>query len=139
MQQVYSPYQHYQKQQQHEVLTASPVKLVGMLLEGAILFNKRAMAALEDGRKVNCLEFSDRACKIVMHLYNCLDFDKGGDVAAKLASLYSYLLDQYADFVKGNRKPETLASINHILGVIYDGWKQLEIQHLEGKPDAVKP
>lgn len=131
MQQIYSPYQRYEKQKQHEVLTASPVKLVGMLLEGAILFNKRAAVALEDGRKVNCLEFADRACKIVMHLYNCLDFDSGGEVAGKLGTLYSYLLDQYADFVKGNRKPETLASINNVLGVILEGWKQIEGKHAD--------
>lgn len=135
MQQVYAPYRQYQKQQQHEVLTASPVKLVGMLLEGAILFNKRAAAALEDGRNVNALEFADRACKIVMHLYNSLDFDKGGDVAVKLGSLYSYLLDQYADFTKPDRKPGALESINKVLSLILDGWKQIEgKQNDVGKP-----
>jgi flagellar protein FliS len=135
MQQVYAPYRQYQKQQQHEVLTASPVKLVGMLLEGAILFNKRAAAALEDGRNVNALEFADRACKIVMHLYNSLDFDKGGDVAVKLGSLYSYLLDQYADFTKPTRKPGALSSINNVLSLILDGWKQIEgKQNDVGKP-----
>jgi len=128
MQQLYSPYQQYQKSKQHEVLTASPVKLVGMLLEGAILFNKKALISLEENHVVAALEFVDRSSKIIMHLYNSLDFEKGGDIASKFGSLYSYILDQSCDFIKSNRKPETLTTVNGVLATILEGWRKLEAQ-----------
>ena len=126
MQQVFSPYQQYQKQKDHDVRSASPVKLIGMLLEGAILFNKRAIASIEEKRRVNALEQADRACKIVLHLYNCLDFDRGGEISDKLASLYNYILDQYVRFAKGDVKVVTLEGVNRILDTILQGWKQVE-------------
>lgn len=135
MQQVYSPYQQYQRQKDVEVRTATPVKLIGMLLEGAILFNKKAMAAMDTAQKVKALENVDRSMKIVVHLYNCLDFDKGGEISERLAALYSYILEQFVVFMKGGCKNETLESINKILGIILDGWKQIEGAPQNAKPD----
>lgn len=126
MQQIHSPYQQYQKQKDNDVRSASPVKLIGMLLEGAVLFNKKAIAAIDENRRVNALEYADRGCKIVLHLYNCLDFERGGEISDKLASLYNYILTQYRGFARGDTRAETLVSINTILGTIHEGWKQVE-------------
>lgn len=127
MQQFYSPHQQYRRQKEQEVRTAGRVKLVVMLLEGAICFNKKAEAAMESGHRNVVLENVDRAAKIVMHLYESLNFEQGGKVSEQLASLYNYICDRYAKFVKGKLEDRTtLASVNGVLGTLLDAWKKIE-------------
>ena len=129
MQQVYSPYQQYQRQKNIEVETADRVKLISMLLEGAICFNKKALVCLECDDHVKTMEFAVRGQKIVMHLYECLDFDnEGAEIAKQLGRLYSYCGDEYAKFLKGDKVASRLESINEVLGTLLEGWKQIEGQ-----------
>lgn len=127
MQQVYGPYQQYKRQKEHDIQSASRVKLVVMLLEGAICFNKKAAMAVEANNKVAILENIDRANKIVMHLYESLNFDQGSKISEQLASLYSYICDRYTKFVKGKMDDlKDINSINTVLGTLLEAWKKIE-------------
>lgn len=125
---MYNPqggYNQYVQQQQLSVQAADRVTLIRMLLEGAISFNKKAQFALEKGEKKETLEAVDRAARIVLHLYSCLNFDDGGEVAEHLGQLYNYVCDQYIIFQMDMNNFKSLESINDVLNTILEGWKQL--------------
>src|SRR4051812_2428245 len=123
MQQIYNPYSQYSKQNQSEIAQADPVKLVSLLLEGAVRFVKRALMEAENKKTKEVLESIDSASKIIIHLYGCLDFEKGGDVAERLSTLYSYIIDQITHVSKHPDDKGSLNSINEVLNIILDGWK----------------
>lgn len=137
IQNIYSPYQQYQRQKDNEVRVASPTKIISMLLEAAIMHNKKALMALEEDRKVKALENVTHASEIVSHLYECLDFDRGGKISEQLGSLYSYVLNEYVNFMRKDKyNPELLKSVNNVLSILLDGWKQIEEQqNKEGQND----
>lgn len=125
---MYNPqggYSQYVQQQQLSVQAADRVTLIRMLLEGAISFNRKAQFSLEKGEKKDVLEAVDRAARIVLHLYSCLNFDEGGEVAERLGQLYNYVCDQYIIFQMDMNNYKSLESINDVLNTILEGWKQL--------------
>lgn len=133
MQQIYAPHQQYRRQKEEEIRTASRVQLVIMLLEGAVCFNKKASMAIEANNRQAALENVDRASKIIMHLYESLDFEKGGALSEKLASLYNYICDRYTKFVvKKIEGPEMIQSVNTVLQTLLDAWRKIE----EGEKNA---
>ena len=125
MQQVYSPYGQYRLQKNHVIASADRVTLIAMLLEGALSYNKKALLALEDKNEVMALESIDYAVRIVLHLYACLNFEDGGEIADRLGKLYNYVCNQYISWQKNLKNTAAIESINNILGTIYEGWKQL--------------
>ncbi len=126
MQQIYNPYSQYVKQNQSEIEHANPIQLVSLLLEGTTRFIKRALIAVDNKNNKEVLESIDSASKIIIHLYNCLDFEKGGDVAERLSTLYSYIIEQITHVTKHPDDKGSLNSINEVLNIILDGWKQVE-------------
>lgn len=66
-----------------------------------------------------------RAQKIVMELMSCLDIQAGGEIAANLLSLYTYVLNQLVD---ANVKDDA-DSVNRAIQVFSDlreSWAQIE-------------
>lgn len=131
MQPTYSPYNNQYKQQRlQEIQSASRIDLIIMLLEGAVSYNRKALLAQEKGDKILILESIESASKIIMHLYSCLDFEKGGEIAKHLGDLYDYICDRYVSFRKiilrqNEQDPAVLNSINQVLGHVLEAWKQL--------------
>ena len=124
--QVYqNPYGQYKQQQNRAIETADRVTLITMLLEGAISYNKKALLALENNDKKAVLEYVECAVKVVLHLYSCINFDEGGEVAERLGKLYNYICDQYIVFRKQLPNTAAMDSINKVLETILEGWKQL--------------
>lgn len=132
MQHGYNPLMQYRNQQKMAIETADRVKLVTMLLEGCIRYNKKAQMAVESGNTVAALENSDAGYKIVIHLYSCLDLSRSDKVVENLASLYNFCSDQYFGFMRRSSenylKSDVLERINNIIGNILDAWKQLPSQ-----------
>ncbi|MDP2667804.1 MAG: flagellar export chaperone FliS [Nitrosopumilaceae archaeon] len=136
MNQVYNPYQTYKRQKNTEIQTADRVKLVCMLMEGAICFNKKAIMAMEGNDKSTALQLSDRGSKIVLHLYESLDLGQEGELLTQLTSLYSFMLNSYALFVKKeNESIEPLESINRVLSTLLDAWKKIDSGEVDWKGD----
>ncbi len=125
MQANLNPYGQYRQQKNTIIESADRVTLISMLLEGAINYNKKALIAVEQKDQKSALEFVDYGVKIILHLYSCLNFDEGGEVAERLGTLYNYACDQYVLFQKKPDTSKELESINRILAIVLDGWKQL--------------
>lgn len=116
--------QEYRKQ---AVNGASPLQLVIMLYDGALKFmeaGKHAIAHHDLARQNDQLQ---KAQRVVMELMACLDRDQGGEVAANLLNLYTYVL---SELVKANcdDNAEPLERCIKIFSDLRDSWVQIEAQ-----------
>ncbi len=83
-----NPYSQYR---QTQVQTASPLRLVVMLYDGAIRFLSQAVVSMRAKDYYNQAQYINKAQAIIAHLAGTLDLKHGGDVAANLARIYDYM------------------------------------------------
>jgi flagellar protein FliS len=115
------------------VMSASPHKLISMLLEGAmssVSAARKQMMAGEIEAKSNSIS---KAMNIIGEgLKGALDLHKGGEIAIQLYSLYSYMSGRL--FLANLRnQPELLDEVTTLLGQIHEAWSQ--INPVIGSPD----
>jgi flagellar secretion chaperone FliS len=108
--------------------TAPPGQLVLMLYEGAIRFLERALTGFqhEDPLEFNTTINNNviRAQEILIELNNSLDLHQGGDLAATLRQLYSYMNHQLT--LSNTRKsPEGIQDSIERLSVLRDAWSEM--------------
>jgi flagellar secretion chaperone FliS len=114
-------YSHYRTQ---AASTASPAQLVLMLYDGALAQVSRAEVALTDRPDPGAANDAlTRAQAIVTHLHVTLDRERGGEVAANLAGLYTYCNER---LVAANvaKSPDGLADVTSVLSGLRDAWDQ---------------
>ncbi|MBW2185937.1 MAG: flagellar export chaperone FliS [Deltaproteobacteria bacterium] len=81
-----------QQYQQNQILSASPEQILVMLYDGAIRFTRQAMIGIEGGRPSMKVEGISRAMAIITEFANTLDHEIGGEIAANLDGLYSFMI-----------------------------------------------
>jgi flagellar secretion chaperone FliS len=115
-----SGYSQYQTQ---AATTASPAQLVLMLYDGALSRVTRAEVALEESSPQLAHEHLTRAQAIVTELDVTLDRERGGEMAANLASLYDFCNDRLlqANITKSR---EGLSDVANVLQGLRDAWEQ---------------
>jgi flagellar protein FliS len=124
----------YQTQQ---IMTASPAMLVFMLFEKAIGSLKEAMKAIEDKEIETRWRANGRAMEIISHLQMTLDMKKGGEVAANLDRLYSYMLTRLPKV--DIRNDATVArEIIGLLEPLRESWRELAKQGEQPAKDAAR-
>lgn len=112
----------YQKYKNTGIQSASKEKLLLMMYEGAIKFNKLAIKAAEEKKIAERCVNIGRAFDIVLELNNTLDHKVGGELAAKLEQLYMFITEQYTK-ANASGDPEPLKTSLKILENLYEGWK----------------
>lgn len=112
---------HYQNQQ---LLTASPVKLVFMLYDKAIVSLKEAIRAIEAGEIEARWKANTRAIEIVAHLRGTLDHQKGGDISTNLDRLYGFILTLLPK-VDFNNDATVAQTVIDLLSPLRDSWREL--------------
>jgi len=120
--------QYRQNHVQGGVETASPHRLVQMLMEGAlekILAAKGFMAAKNIAAKGENISW---AISIVDSLRSCLNVEVGGEFAQNLASLYDYMEQQ---LLQANIKndPALLDEVGKLMIQIKSGWDAIPQEH----------
>lgn len=107
------------------VNSASPLKLVIMLYDGAIRFmeNGRDAVLKKDINRQN--ESLQRAQRIILELMSTLDMEAGSEIAENLMSLYSFSLQQ---LIQANIHDQTepIDSAAKIFSDLRDSWIALE-------------
>lgn len=77
------------------VSTASPHKLILMLFDGALMAIAIARSAMENNQIALKGEKISHAINIIANgLKVSLDFERGGEIAERLVSLYDYMIDR---------------------------------------------
>ena len=105
------------------VQTARQIKLVIMLYEGAIRFLRESVSAIQSKDLDRKRQTIDRAVAIVQHLQETLDVDRGGQVAADLNRLYTYISSRILDG-SGKLDIASLEEAIKLLSTLLAGWEQ---------------
>ncbi len=71
--------------------TIPPIRQVVLLYDAAMRRVREARRAIAEGRIEDRFRAVERATAIVEALHQCLDFDRGGEIAALLDRYYTYL------------------------------------------------
>ena len=104
--------------------SASPHRLVSILYDELTVTLARLRAAIGRGDLARQNEAHARALSIVQTLHNGLDFEKGGEIAAALASIYA----EAARLIgQGSRARDTkpIEEAQTMLGEIVEAWKAI--------------
>ncbi|MEN9827235.1 MAG: hypothetical protein RI953_2980 [Pseudomonadota bacterium] len=116
-----NPYRAYQKTQ---VTTAKPEKVLLMLYEGAIKFNKLAILKMKEKNVAEKGKNISKTLAIVSELMNTLDHEKGGQLAADLENLYMFIMDKLIEANMHN-KIEELEVVERLLTTLYTAWQDV--------------
>ncbi|SMF67761.1 flagellar protein FliS [Tistlia consotensis] len=120
----------YQTQQ---IMTASPAKLVAMLFDRAIGSLKEAAEAIGRGDIEARCRSNKRATEIVFHLYMTLDVERGGEIAANLKELYSFVLRKLPE-VDFKNDAQAAQDVIRLLEPLRRSWHELAQQGTPGRP-----
>jgi flagellar protein FliS len=118
------PSRYHNAYKHNEVSTSSQGKLILMMYEGASKFTTMALKCMDEGDIAGKATYIRKTHDIVNELSVSLDLKKGGEVAARLETLYQFILRQLTlANIKSDR--QALESILKVLDPLYDAWKQL--------------
>ncbi len=119
---------------QTQVQSRSPLELVVMLYDGALRFLTEIRTAMEKQDMAKKRESMSRALAILSELQSTLNMDQGGEIAAQLDALYTYVNGRMLDASMKN----DLAAVDEclkLLGTLRSAW--VEIAAREAAPAAV--
>ncbi len=113
---------NYQRTQNHtDVASASPHRLVQMLMEGATVRMLQAKQYMLAGRVADkCAQIS-WAIDIISGLQMALDKEQGGEIAANLDNLYDYMERRLVDANVEN-KAEIIDEVLGLMQEIKSAW-----------------
>lgn len=113
----------YKQYQQNVVTQADPVKLVELMFEGAIKFIRIAAKAIDEQDPEGAHNSILRAYAIVAELLATLDFEHGGEIAARLEQCYDYVLHLLKE-ANINKDREQLEQALSLLTPLLETWHQ---------------
>ena len=113
-----------QAYQQVQTESRSPLELVVMLYDGALVSLRQANEAAARGDLRQRGASVSRVLSIVGALRETLDLTEGGDVAAELDRLYDYVTCRLLD-VTARHDAAALAEVQVLLSGVRDAWHQI--------------
>ena len=106
------------------VETASPHKLISMLLDGSLGAMAKAKGAIERNSIEERTRHLNKASEIVVGLRGSLDLEKGGELAANLDALYDYMLRTIMQANSQNSSAKVQEVMDLMLS-IKQGWSEM--------------
>jgi flagellar protein FliS len=103
------------------VVSSSPEQLVPLLYEYLLVNLKRAAKHIRAGEVEAKGESVEKASAILYELLACLDFDAGGEIAPRLASLYSYFLREIGEASRALDEAR-LEPLIEMIGSLHESW-----------------
>jgi flagellar protein FliS len=109
-----------------DVRSADPHRLIILLFEGAENAISVACVHAEKGNISERGVYISKAIDIINNgLKVSLDMEQGGELAARLAALYDYMVSRLLWANMKNDIP-TMQEVHSLLGEIHDAWQQIE-------------
>lgn len=107
-----------------QLQSASPHKVILMLLNGAIERLVQAKAAMQMGNVALKGERLGKAIEIIANLEACLSEDEGLDIAQNLKQIYEYMQSQLLK-ANANNNPELIDEVIGLLTEIKSAWEAI--------------
>jgi len=121
----------YQKVQ---VMTSDGVRLVVMLYEGVVKFNRMAVLAIKDSDIEKRSQYINRSVAIISELCNALDMKRGAEVALNLRDLYIYSLARLSE-ANNRNSVEIIEEVTGLFLEVKEGWDAIAVSSARaGKP-----
>jgi len=114
----------YQQYQYNSIMSASPERLLLMLLEGAIKFVKLARKAIEEKDIEETNLYLTKAQDIIAELNQSLDMSF--DISENLAGIYDFLYRQLVD-ANIKKDAEALDVVESMLAELKSTWEEAYI------------
>lgn len=112
---------------QTQVQSRSPLELVVMLYDGLLRFLGEAATAIDGGALPAKREAISRALAVLSELQSTLNMEEGGEVAASLDGLYTYINGRLLEAsMQNDRTP--LDESARLLRTLRDGWAEIAAQ-----------
>ena len=109
--------------QETKVMSSSPEQLVPLLYEHLLVNLKRAEKQIRAREIEAKAESVEKAKAILYELLSCLDFEAGGEIASRLASLYSYFIKEIGEASRelnsGRFEP-----IIEMIASLHESWRE---------------
>ena len=105
--------------------SASPHTLIQMLLDGALGRLALAKGFMERSNHEQKGRAISSAISIIGGLQSSLDLNRGGEIAANLNALYSYMTERLLS-AGTNNDVESLEEVSTLLEEIREGWRGIK-------------
>ncbi len=102
----------------------TPHQVIQLLLDGALERLDQAALQLRCGREQEAGKLMGKAIGIINGLRESLDFDRGGEMAVKLDTLYDYLIRRLSE-AEVDTGEFVLAESCKLLGELKAGWDDM--------------
>jgi len=117
---------------QTSITDADPHKLIQLLYNGAIERINMAKARMQAKDHAGKAQLINKTIEIVGSLRGFLDFEKGGELATQLESLYEYM--EYSLFeASAHNDAAKLDEVQDLLRTIKDGWDGIRQEAVSGQ------
>jgi flagellar secretion chaperone FliS len=123
--------------QQVEINSSNHLQLVVMLYDGAIRFISLARTAILNRDMIGKVQNLDRALAIIAELQNTLKIDEGGEIAAQLDRLYTYMNERMLA-ASAKIDPEPLTEVIKLLKILNAAWSEVVRKKAEIPLEAAK-
>jgi len=116
-----------QRYQQTQVATSDRGRLLLLMFDGGLKFLAQARAGLEAGDLARFAHSLGRGQAVIAELMHTLDHKAGGEIAANLERLYTFMLDHLvqANLEKSVRHVE---QVHRLLDIIAGAYREI-LQH----------
>ncbi len=118
-----------------QTLGKSQIDLILQVYDGAIDAYNRAAEHYQAEEFQAGYDQLERAKRFITHLYTTLDFEKGGQIAENLGTMYAYVINE-TDGVEATKQVEQIDLIVKVLSNIRAGWAGAK-ENLESRKETV--
>jgi len=108
--------------QDNTVSTQNKGRLIVLLYDGAIKFMKLAIRELEAGNQEAKGQYINRAADIITELNAILDMEQGGEIAANLRKLYTFMNDRLTQ-ANIKQDPNMVRDVIKLMEELNQGWR----------------
>ncbi len=108
------------------MLSASPSRLVVLVYDHLLGSLGKARYAIVSQQPEARIEALTKAREAVSELLATLDHARGGEIAAQLASLYTFFLSELAD-IGANPRPEALDRLIAMVGELREAFAKVDV------------
>ena len=107
-----------------QVMTADKVRIIIMLYDGVLRFNRCAQRAIAEKKIESRNLYINKSLAIISELANSLNMEEGGEVAMNLARLYDFA---QSSLTKANLTNDASAidGVNRVMAELKAGWEAI--------------
>lgn len=113
-----------QRYRETDIASMSREKMIVLLYERIVTDLKSAQRAVEQGNRIEMTKQVNHSQRIISELRSALDHTIGGEIAANLDALYSYLFHEHLELLL-DRSPVHIENCLSVIHPLLEAWRQI--------------